>query len=493
MRNISFSRRRVLVQGAMVATGVGAAALLGACGATPTPQVIEKEVTKIVEGTPQVVKETVIVEKQSTVEVVKEVTVQVQASAPAVTTIEWWPGWPEAAMVAIAKRFEEKNPDIKVNVVSNYPEMQAVLAAVAAGKPPDILADVPYMELIARGVILPLAERINTSTEVSLTDGDIRKELWEVFAWQGKHYGIPSVDTAGREGMGFNLNVIGEAGLDANNLPTTWEDVFEWHQKITKYDSAGNLSIIGMAVMAERTPACSYGDPWMWPHMWGFKYIENNKYSIDRPETVEFLNVIKQFADSVGVEKLDGLSQAMQGISRGAFGIGKQGMQITYPSGPAGVWQSNPTQKYKFTYVPVPASRKGKKIQTAGGHAGMIMKDSKNPDPSFKLAVYLTQKEACDILFEAIGWIGVRKSWQAQVDMSRYPSDVAENIMFFQKSLDEADEVWYNNDPIESITETEWGKAYQGVMYGKMTAKEAAATMEANLTKELQKVLGTSG
>jgi hypothetical protein len=30
-------------------------------------------------------------------------------------------------------------------------------------------------------------------------------------------------------------------------------------------------------------------------------------------------------------------------------------------------------------------------------------------------------------------------------------------------------------------------------MYGKMTAKEAAATMEANLTKELQKVLGTSG
>ncbi|MHB0877279.1 MAG: extracellular solute-binding protein [Anaerolineae bacterium] len=456
--------RRQLLRGLGTVVGAG---VLAACGATPTPQVI---------------KETVIVEKESTV--------LVQATAAQATAIEWWPGWPDAFMVAIAKKFEEANPDIKVNVVSNYPEMQAVLAAVAAGTPPDIIADMPYMELIARGVVLPLDERINTSTEVSLSDGDIRKELWEVFAWQGQHYGIPSVDTAGREGMGFNLDVIEQAGLDATSLPQTWEEVFAWHEKITQYDDAGNLTMLGMAVMAERTDACAYGDPWMWPHMWGFKYIEGNTYNIDRTETIEFLNVIKQFSDSVGVEKIDGLSQAMAGISRGAFGIGKQGMQITYPSGPVGVFQSNPTQHYAFTYVPVPTSRKGTKIQTAGGHAGIIMKDSKSPDAAFKLASYLTLKEACDILYESIGWIGVRKSWQAQVDLSRYPEDVAKNVMFFQRSLDEADEVWYNQDPIEGITGTEWGKAFQGVMQGTLTPEEAATQMQANLQKELQNVLG---
>jgi hypothetical protein len=61
----------------------GISAVLAACGATPTPQVIEKvverEVTKIVEGTPQVVVETVVV--QETV-VVKE-TVQVAAPTAA--------------------------------------------------------------------------------------------------------------------------------------------------------------------------------------------------------------------------------------------------------------------------------------------------------------------------------------------------------------------------------------------------------------------------
>jgi ABC-type glycerol-3-phosphate transport system substrate-binding protein len=456
-------RRHVLL-GLGSAAGV---AVLAACGATPTPQVV---------------KETVIVEKESTV--------VVQATSAAPTALEWWPGWPDAFMVAIAKKFEEANPDIRVNVVSNYPEMQAVLAAVAAGTPPDIIADVPYMELIARGVILPLDERINTSSEVSLTDGDIRKELWEVFAWQGEHYGIPSVDTAGREGIGYNLDVVEAAGLSSSALPETWDDVFAWHEQITKFDDAGNLTILGMAVMAERTDACAYGDPWMWPHMWGFKYVENNTYSIDRPETIEFLKVIKEFSDSVGVEKIDGLSQAMAGISRGAFGIGKQGMQITYPSGPAGVHQSNPMQRYKFTYVPMPASRKGKKIQTAGGHAGIIMKDAKSPDAAFKLAAYLTSKEACDILYASIGWIGVRKSWQAQVDLSQYPEDVAQNIMFFQKSLDEADEVWYNQDPVEGITGTEWGKAFQGVMQGTLTPEEAAAQMQANLQKELNNVLG---
>jgi hypothetical protein len=58
------TRRQALKS--LLALGVGAAAL-AACGATPTPQVVEKvvekEVTKIVEGTPQVVKETSVVEK----------------------------------------------------------------------------------------------------------------------------------------------------------------------------------------------------------------------------------------------------------------------------------------------------------------------------------------------------------------------------------------------------------------------------------------------
>lgn len=425
------------------------------------------------------------------VEVEKEVVVEKEVT-PEVTTLEWWPGWPGPYMVAIAKLFEDQNPGIKVKAVSIYPDMAGVLAAIAAGTPPDMIADVPYLELIVRDVILPLDDMIATSQVVSIDDGDIRKEHWEVFSWEGQYYGVPAVDTAGRQGMGFNLTVIENAGLDPENLPQTWEDVFEWHKTITTYDDAGNLDILGMNPMAERTDATSYGDPWMWPQMWGFHYFnpDEKRFEIDRPETIEFLNVIKEFADDVGVEKMDAISQALQGIARDAFGIGRSAMRITYPSGPAAVWQVNPTQKYKFTWVPVPASRAGVTMQTLSGHANIIMKDSKSAEASFKLAEFMTQKDACDVLFSQVGWLGPRKSWQESVDMGKYPADVQENIKFFTTSLDDADEVWFDKDPIEGITQTEWNSAWQGVIFGELTPEEAAKNMQDKLTQELQNALG---
>ena len=70
--------RRAFLRGAMLLLGGSA---LAACGATPTPAVIEKEVTRVVEGTPQVVKETVVVTEtvKETVVVEKQVTVEVLA------------------------------------------------------------------------------------------------------------------------------------------------------------------------------------------------------------------------------------------------------------------------------------------------------------------------------------------------------------------------------------------------------------------------------
>ena len=85
--------RRAAAFGGMAAVG----SLAAACGATPTPeviekvvekvvtQVVEKEVTKIVAGTPVTVKETVVVEKAVTSVVEKEVTKIVEVPAKAET------------------------------------------------------------------------------------------------------------------------------------------------------------------------------------------------------------------------------------------------------------------------------------------------------------------------------------------------------------------------------------------------------------------------
>ena len=108
------SRRRFL-SGAAIAAGAG---LLAACGATPTPQVIEKvvekEVTKIVEGTPVVVKETVVV--QETV-VVKETAAPAPAGAGPVYIVyasQYSAPPTNTADDQIIATFEEANPGILV-------------------------------------------------------------------------------------------------------------------------------------------------------------------------------------------------------------------------------------------------------------------------------------------------------------------------------------------------------------------------------------------
>ena len=104
-----FTRRHAL-KGLL---GLGATAALAACGATPTPQVIEriveKEVTKIVEGTPQIVIETVVV--QETVVVEKEVA----AGEPITLRVSSWSGGigdDKQIADVILKGFMDKHPNV---------------------------------------------------------------------------------------------------------------------------------------------------------------------------------------------------------------------------------------------------------------------------------------------------------------------------------------------------------------------------------------------
>jgi ABC-type glycerol-3-phosphate transport system substrate-binding protein len=111
------SRRSLLLFGA----GALGAAGLAACGATPTPQVIkevvtqvvEKEVTKIVEGTPQVVKETVVVENTVVVEKTVPVTLAPTPTEVRIACYTISDSW-NKTVEGVYAAFMEKNPSIKV-------------------------------------------------------------------------------------------------------------------------------------------------------------------------------------------------------------------------------------------------------------------------------------------------------------------------------------------------------------------------------------------
>ncbi|NPV07786.1 MAG: extracellular solute-binding protein [Anaerolineae bacterium] len=464
------TRRQVLKGLLSVGVGAAGASALGACAATPG-------------GAPAAT-----VAAPATEAPAAE---QPAAAAGEVPVIEWWSSWSGDAFPMIEKNFNESHDDVQVRWV-NVPggEIQSKLfAAIAAGNPPDTSFNIWYFEYSARGLCLPLDDYIAADPDAGYADGDIPEPLWKKFEWKGKQYGVPAADTSTRYGLGVNLTLIREAGLDENSLPATWDEVFEWHKALTTYDEAGNINVLGMIPTSGSDYSAHTIDPWLYPEMWGFHYFnaEKMQFEIDRPETVEFLNTINKFWADVTPEKVNALNTSLEGQAWGAFGGGRRALQITYPSGPGSMVRINPDHEYEWTWVPMPSQRKGTKICTVGGHAVVIFKGGKNPDATYRFAQFMTRPGACDPLLQVIGWVGPRRSYQDTLDLSqRFPERAAEDIWWYTRTaLEEADEVWVEADPIGSVTDAKWKLMREAVIYGDLGPEEAAQRMQKEMDEEL--------
>ena len=231
------SRRSLMTTSAIVGTG----AVLAACGATPTPQVIrevvtqvvEKEVTKIVGGTPQIVKETVVVEQTVVVEKMTTPT----AITDKVKLIVEWPQytpaktrWGEKAFWAYMQAF----PNIEIEPMYNTDPNEKLTVAIAGGTPPDIAwHGFGWAAWAQQGVFMALddiiAERaVDKSVfwEVALTD----------LSWDGKLYCLP-IGITGPTTVAVNLKIYGEAGVDAPvDGNWTYNDLITMGPAMTKPD-----------------------------------------------------------------------------------------------------------------------------------------------------------------------------------------------------------------------------------------------------------------
>ncbi len=467
MKKTRLSRRGFVLLSAEVATG----AIAAACA----PKATEKE-----GPVETVAKETVVVEKEAT-------------KPGEVVTVEWWYGYTgeyvKEGLRPAADAFEAENPGIKINGTEVGSGMyEKLLTAVAAGTPPDMSQNIPYLELIARGGCLPLTAWIDASTILDRASGDIPDGQWKAFTWKGDIYGVPGIGLIG-EALAYNLDIIEAAGLDPNSPPQTWDEVFEWHKATTKFDAAGNVAVVGLDPLDAMGGSIGDGDPWMWPPSWGFDYFDEDAlvFNTDRPETAEFFRTIKMFYDHVGVEKMEGFRKSYgTWVSPGSsFPSGVQAMQITGSYAPGSLATVAPDKRFGYTWMPVPSSRKGKKVQVMGAHAQVILKGAKHPEAAFRFAEWLTTAKAMDIIYKGCGFIGTRKSWMKTVDASK-----PKGIDWYLRSVDEADELWAPQpDPVVATTADEFRKGIDAVNYDGKAAEQAAKDMQEAQTKALEGVL----
>lgn len=392
--------------------------------------------------------------------------------------ITWWYGW--GNLTAGIDKFVQTDAYKTVMGSEKFEykggiAAEALLTAVAAGTPPDGASNIGpgYTNLFTKGAVIAVNDFVATSKVVK--KDDVIEQLWESGLIGDKMIGVPGIEGYLWWGLNVNTEAATAAGLDPNNLPTTWEEVLEWHKKETKFDDAKNLKTFGLDpwdAMAGETDfnMLSFGGINWWDE-------KARKIDLNNDTMIQSLDVMGEFIKIVGPDAFAGMRQSDgMGGWGAAYNAGMQNMIIE------GYWHPGETQIQKpeiaklnkATWAPVPASRKGKKIMATGAHFIQIFKEAKHQEGIFKFAETLFTPAFLDILFKEVGWIFGVKSWLATVDPSVYPG-----LDFYLKAADQVDEwVIGRRCPLHNFVQTQYGELREKVFRGTMTSKEAAAELQ---------------
>jgi ABC-type glycerol-3-phosphate transport system substrate-binding protein len=345
--------------------------------------VVEKVVkeTVLVEGeekvVEKVVKETVLVEKE----------VELEPQPP--VTIEFW-GWPSLVWDDKVAAFQEQHPNITVNLSEIGDAVfgsQKYLTAVAAGVGPDvaIAGRHTFAQYASRGMF------VNVTPYFDL-DGFKRSD-WLDFAfeestWDGQLYGM-MIDTDVRF-LYWNRSHFEEAELDPNKPPTTYAELAEYTERLTQYDSRGEVERYGFVPYL-------YGNSWTWLYAFARKApsLSEDKRTVlcDDPLWAETLEWMVDFYDNyVGdFELANTFSQGISAAGLGSpFDAGKVSMVAD------GNWSvasrlRDPDLDWDAAVMPIPL---GGELATWSCAWNLVMPPTvKHPEAGWELMKWWTTEE----------------------------------------------------------------------------------------------------
>jgi multiple sugar transport system substrate-binding protein len=217
------------------------ALVLTACGATPEPQLVEREVTKVVTATPE------------------------PAPPPAegakiilrVGTGDSGEGLnPHQEIIA---RFEDENPDILVQLeaVAGRDYYTRLLTQIAAGDAPDIMqiGDDAVPMFVDKGSFLPLDSFI--AGAYSLDTSIYLPGVLEPGQWEGQQWLLPKDFSP--MAVYYNKAIFDEYGIDYPQDGWTWADLLDKAKALTRdTDGDGKTDLWGVQLTANWTTGFEY-------------------------------------------------------------------------------------------------------------------------------------------------------------------------------------------------------------------------------------------
>ena len=410
----------------------------------------------------------------------KEPAKEAPTAAPAAAAggaVQWWVGW---GNLTPAVESLQKTPEFKEALGGNTFEFkpsvnaEAFLTAFAGGTPPDGASNLDYVQFMAKGTLRDIGDWVASSSK--LKKDMFLVDPWNNGFWQGKQYGLPGLEAGPNYGLNYNAELVKTAGLDPDKPPLTWEELLEWHKKLTVKDANGNLKQIGLdpydAMAGEPDfAATSYGFTW---------YDEEaGKHNINNPLMVEHTKITSEFIKFAGPDQFAGLRQAAGNGGWGAaYNTKAQAMIIEgyWHPGETKIQKPEVAKDNRATWAPVPASRTGKKIQMFNGHYIIFPKDAKSSEGMYKLAEFFSGSDVAGAaIWKEVGWLPARSSFYSQVKGDEYPG-----LQFYFDSVNQSPETLTRprRSPIHWFVNTQLGEVRDKVARGQMTAEEACAEVQ---------------
>lgn len=381
-----------------------------------------------------------------------------------------WDSNQEPTIRAIADRFEELNPNIKVEIeLTPYKEYFTNLETSATGgSAPDVFwMNAPHVTQYARGgMILPLEDKVTSSELVQ--KGDFPDSLIQLYTVDNVWYGMPKgFDTVA---VWYNKEIFDNAGVAYPTDEWTWDEFVETAKKLTDKDAG----IYGAAVQLDEQ-AGWYNTIGLFG---GYVISDDKKTSgFDDPKTIAGVQCWKDLIDA-GVSPT--YAQLNDTTSNILFESGKLAMQWN-GSWAVPEYAGIDEIKDKIDVVSVP-SVDGKKSCVIHGLGNCIFSKTKYPEESWKFVEFLGSKEAMTMQAEAgidISartetthiWVDALPQYNLQVYMDAadyaYPYPASANTSAWQTPM--YDEVY---------------AAFNGDKTMEEACTELAATMNAALAAE---------
>lgn len=257
------------------------------------------------------------------------------------------------------------------------------LAAIAAKNPPDVVIN----DINATALRGQKNQAMNLSEFLEKDDISDRfyEELWNATLYEGDSYGIPfNTDT---RILFYNKTAFKEAGLDPEKPPATWEELWEYAEKLDvkngdTYDRVGFYPLWGVN-----------SDVWMLNSDGKNFFDEKGVPIIDTKANRETLEWVMDWHKKYGANTINSYKSQIDSQQGNPFFNGKLAMYVNTPTFYTQIRDYAPDLDFGVAMLPEREPGSGN-TSWGGGFVAEIPQGSKHPEEAWEFIKYLTDAEA---------------------------------------------------------------------------------------------------